>query len=158
VREFTAQRTGLHDEVRPGRPLIDVSTQIAGLMKDEPLSSTRHLARQLAVTKGVAKRNLQEVLRFHKFNLKWVPNALSAEQKAARVQILRGSYNNLLFERQKNFDIIITGDKSQYYWSYTESSMSARSRDDVPTRPLQKNNSKKSMFKLFFQRRETCIP
>jgi hypothetical protein len=29
VREFEAQRTDLRDEVQPGRPLIDVSAQIA---------------------------------------------------------------------------------------------------------------------------------
>jgi hypothetical protein len=55
VREFKAQRTDLHDEVRPGRPLIDVSAQIARLLNDEPFSSTRHLARQLAVTKEIVK-------------------------------------------------------------------------------------------------------
>jgi hypothetical protein len=85
VREFKVQRTELHDEIRPGRPLVDVSAQIARLPNDEPFSSTRHLARQLAVTKEVVKRNLQEVLGFHKRILKWVPNVLSAEQMAARV-------------------------------------------------------------------------
>jgi hypothetical protein len=45
AREFKAQRTDLHDEVRPGRPLIDVSAQITRLVNDEPFGSTRHLAR-----------------------------------------------------------------------------------------------------------------
>jgi transposase len=58
VREFKAQRTDLHDELRPGRLLIDVSAQIARLLNDEPFSSTRHLARQLAFTKEVVKSNL----------------------------------------------------------------------------------------------------
>jgi hypothetical protein len=101
VREFKTERTDLHDEVWPGRPLIDVSAQIARLVNAEPFSSIRHLARQLAVTKEVVKRNLQEVLEFHKFSLKWMPNLLSAEQKAARVQISRKLCNNLIFERQK---------------------------------------------------------
>jgi hypothetical protein len=150
VREFQAQRTDLHDEIRPGRPLIDVSTQIARLLNDEPFSSTCHLARQLAVTKEIVKRNLQEVLGFHKFSLQWVPNVFTAEQNAARVQMSRELYNNLIFERQKNFPTIITGDESWYYWSYAESSMWARSRDDVPTRPLQKIDLRKSMFTIFF--------
>jgi hypothetical protein len=62
-----------------------------------PYSLTRHLARQLVVTKEVVKRNLQEVLGFHKFSLKWVPNVLSAEQKAARVQMLRELYKQSHF-------------------------------------------------------------
>jgi hypothetical protein len=70
-------------------------------VNDEPLSSTRHLAPQVAVTKEAVKRNLQEVLEFHKLGLEWVPNMLSAEQKAARVQISRELYDNLIFERQK---------------------------------------------------------
>jgi hypothetical protein len=45
VREFTADRTHLHGEVRPGRPLIEVSAQIGRLLNDERFSSTRHLAR-----------------------------------------------------------------------------------------------------------------
>jgi hypothetical protein len=130
--------------------LIDVSAQIARLLNGEPFNLTRHLARQLAVTKEVVIRNLQEVLMFHKFSLKWVPNVLSAEQKAARVQMSRELYNNLIFERQKTFATIITGDESWYYWSYAESWIWARSRDDVPTRPLQKSDSEKSMFTIFF--------
>jgi hypothetical protein len=89
VREFKTQRTDLHDEVRPGRSFIDIYAQIARLLNDEPFSSTRHLARQLAVTKKVVKGNMQEVLGFHKFSLKWVPNMLSAEQKIARARMSR---------------------------------------------------------------------
>jgi hypothetical protein len=121
--EFKAQRTDLHNEVRPGRPLINVSAHIARLLKDKPLNSTRHLPRELAVTKEVVKRNLQEVLGFHNYSLKWVPNVLSTEQKATKVQISFELDNNLIFERQKNFAAIITGDESWYYWSYAESSM-----------------------------------
>jgi hypothetical protein len=62
VGEFKAQRTDLHDEVRPGRRLSDVSTQIARLLNNEPFSSIRRLPRQLAAANGVVKRNLQEVL------------------------------------------------------------------------------------------------
>jgi transposase len=32
VREFKAQSTELHDEIRPGRPSIDASAQIARLL------------------------------------------------------------------------------------------------------------------------------
>jgi histone-lysine N-methyltransferase SETMAR len=150
VRKFTAQRTDLHDEVRPGRSLIDVSAHIARLLNDHPFSSTCHLTRQLAITKEVVKRDLQEVLRFHKFSLKWVPNLLRAEQMATRVQMSRELYDSLIFERQKNFAAIITGDESWYYWSYAESSLWVRSGHDVPTRPFQKIDSKKWMFTIFF--------
>jgi histone-lysine N-methyltransferase SETMAR len=150
VCEFKAQKTGLHDEIRPRRPLIDVFAQIARILNDEPFGSTCHLARQLAVTKEVVKRNLQEVLGFHKFGLKWVPNVLSAEQKAARVQMSCEFYNNLIFERQKDFATEITRDESQYYRSYAEWSMWRPSRGDIPTRPFQKIDSKKSLFTIFF--------
>jgi hypothetical protein len=66
----------------------------------------------LAVTKEIVKKNLQEVLRSHKFSVKWVPNVLSAQHKAARVQMSRELYNNLIFEREKIFATIITGDES----------------------------------------------
>jgi hypothetical protein len=102
----------------------------------------------LAVIKEVVKRNLQEVVGFHKFSLKWVLNVLSAEQKAARIHMSRGLYNNLIFARQKNPATIIT--ESWYYWSYTESSVWAQSRGDVRIRRLQKIDSKKSLFTKFF--------
>jgi hypothetical protein len=101
VREFKTQRTDLHNEVRPGRSVTDIFAQIARHLNDEPFSSTRHLARELAATKEVVKRNLHEVLSFQKFSLKWVPNVLSAEQKAARVQMSCELYNNLIFQREK---------------------------------------------------------
>jgi hypothetical protein len=97
MREFKAQRTDLHNEVRPGRPLIDVSAQIARLLNNQPLSPIRRLARQLAVTTEAAKR-YAERHGIHKFSLKLVPNVFSAEQKAARVQMSRELYNNLIFE------------------------------------------------------------
>jgi hypothetical protein len=104
----------------------------------------------LGFIKEVVKRNLQEVLRFHKLSLKWVPNVLVAKQKVARVQMSRDLYDNLIFERQKNFATIITGDENWYYWSDAESPIWARSGDNVPTRPLQKIQSKKSMFRILF--------
>jgi hypothetical protein len=76
------------------------------------VSSTRHLALKLAATKEIVKTNLQEVQWFQKFSLKWVPDALSAEQKAARVQMSRELYNNLVFEQRKNLATIVTGDDS----------------------------------------------
>jgi hypothetical protein len=140
----------LHDKVRPGRPFTDISAQIVRLLNDEPFSSTRRLARQSAVTKGVVKRNLQEVLGLHKCRLKWVPNVLSAEQKATKVEISRELNNDLIFERQETFATIITGDENWYYYSYTESLMWARSRDDVSTRPPQKIDSKRSALTICF--------
>jgi transposase len=44
VREFKAQRTDLHDTVRLGKPLINVSAQIARLLNNEPFGLIRHLA------------------------------------------------------------------------------------------------------------------
>jgi hypothetical protein len=149
VREFKAQRTDLHDEVRPGIPLIDVSTPITRLLNNDPFHLTRHLARQLSITNELIKRNVQEVLGFPKSGLKWVPNVLSAEQKAARVQMSHKLYTNFIFKRQKNFGTVTTGDETWYYWSYAESSMWARSYDDVPTRPLQKIDSKSRCSQYF---------
>jgi hypothetical protein len=55
--------------------------------------------------------------------LKWVLNVRSGEQKAARVQMSRELYNNLISEREKNFAAIITGDERWYDWPYAEGSM-----------------------------------
>jgi hypothetical protein len=101
VHEFRAQRTDLQDEIRSERPLIDISAHIARPLNDKPFSSILHFGRQLAGTKEVVNRNLQEILGFHKCSLKWVPNVLSAEQKAARGKMSRELHNNLIFERQK---------------------------------------------------------
>jgi hypothetical protein len=79
VRGLKAQRTDLHDEVRPGRSLINIYAEIARLLNNESFGSNRCLARQLAAANEIVKRNLQEVLEFHKFHLKWAPNVLSAQ-------------------------------------------------------------------------------
>jgi hypothetical protein len=60
VRGFKGQKTDIHDGVRPGRPLIDISAQIARLLNDEPFNSTHRLARQLAVTKEVVKKRYRK--------------------------------------------------------------------------------------------------
>jgi hypothetical protein len=109
VREFTPQGTDLLSAARPGRPFTDVSTQIAWLLNDESFSSTRYLVSQLTTSKIVVKMNIQEIMGFHKFNLKWVPNVLSDDQKAARVAVSHELENNLLSERRNNFFTIIRG-------------------------------------------------
>jgi hypothetical protein len=154
VRELRVQWTDLHDETWPGRPSTDVSAQIAWLLNDEQFSSTRYLARQLAINKGLAKRNLQEIMGFYKLSLERFVNLLSANQKAARVARSREWYNILLLEQRNNVFIIITRDKNWYCWSYSESSMWELSWNGVPTRPFQKINSKKFMLAIFFARKK----
>jgi hypothetical protein len=157
VHGFKGQRTDVHDEVQPERPLIDVSVQIARLLNNEPFSLTRFVARQLAVAKEVVKRNLHKVLWFHNFSLKWVPNVLSAEQKAARVQMSRELYNNLIFEGQKTLlqsslgmRVGIIGLMRNRRCGHDHAMMFQQAHFRKLIR--------KSRCSQYFQRRETCVP
>jgi hypothetical protein len=85
VHEFKAQRTELHDEVRPRRPLIDVSAQIARLLNEEPFCSTRHLWGNRMCEAESSRRDILSRDEGSKSVSRRVAGGGSAAQKNARL-------------------------------------------------------------------------
>jgi hypothetical protein len=122
VKQYDGGRRDPIDLSKPGRPVFDFAEAVSQLLREEPFSSTRHIAVQLRLSRTSVKRTLVSVLGMRKFSLRWVPHDLTEFQKAQRVKDSRGLLKALKVDAKNNFVNIITGDESWYYWSYEHQS------------------------------------
>jgi hypothetical protein len=150
VKQYDGGRRDPTDLSKPGRPVSDGAGAVSQLLREEPFSSSRHIAAQLRLRRTSVKQTLVSVLGIRKFSLRWVRHDLTEFQKALRIKDSRGFLKALKVDATNNFVNIITGDESSYYWSYEHQLQWSASRATVPTRTLQKIDTKKSMFTLIF--------
>jgi transposase len=73
------------DEIRQGRPLLDLRETISQFLKDEPFLSARVFAKRLAASPHTVKEVLRRDLRLKKFTRRWVPHERSLSNKAKTV-------------------------------------------------------------------------
>jgi hypothetical protein len=69
VKRYDGGRRDPRDVSKPGRP---VSEAVSQLLREEPFSSTRHIAAQLRLSRTSVKRILVSVLGMKKFSSRWV--------------------------------------------------------------------------------------
>jgi hypothetical protein len=150
VTQYDGGRRDPTDLSKPGRPVFDVAEASSQLLREEPFSSTRHIAAQRRLSRTSVKWTLVSVLEMRKFSLRWVTRDLTEFQKAQRVKDSRGILKALKVDAKNNFVHIITGDESWYSWSSEHHSQWSTSRATVPTRTLPRIDTKKSMFTLIF--------
>jgi histone-lysine N-methyltransferase SETMAR len=150
VKQYDGGRRDPTDLSQPGMPVSDVAEAVSQLRREEPFSSTRHIAAQLRLSRKSVKRTLVSVLGMRKFSFRWVPHDLTEFQNAQSVKNSRGLLKVLKVDAKNNFVNIITGDERWYYWSYEHESQWSTSRATVPSRTFQKIDTKKSMFTFIF--------
>jgi hypothetical protein len=150
-KRFSEGRTDLEDDPRSGRPSHDEFAEGIGAMIDEcPFISCKRLAIHFRIAKATCLRILHDVLHLKKFNLRWVPHSLSADQKAERVSVSREMLTILESEKCHDFDTILTGDESWFYFEYPYPAAWAEARDLVPTRTQQKIDTEKCLISVIW--------
>jgi histone-lysine N-methyltransferase SETMAR len=149
-QRFKQGQFDLNDEIRPGRPALDIADTISQLLKDEPFLSARVLAKRLGTNPHTIRDVLTRDLGLTRFTRRWVPHELSRANKARRVEDSRLLLEELRKDSRRDFDHIMTGDESWFYYSYDSSSMFARDRASVVPRVSKTIGSKKAMITIFF--------
>jgi hypothetical protein len=61
---------------------------------------------------------LHEVLLLQKFNLRWIPHTLGGNQKVERVALSSELFEILTNQGRNEFDQVIAGDESWFYFEY----------------------------------------
>jgi hypothetical protein len=118
-KRFVESRTDLGDDPQSGRPSHDEFAEDMGAMIEEcPFISCKRLDTHFRIAKVICLRILHEVLHLQKFNLHSVPHSLSDDPKAERVSISGEMLRILESEERHNFDTILTGDESWFYFEY----------------------------------------
>jgi hypothetical protein len=110
---------------------------MGAMIEECPFISCKRLATHFRIANTTCLRILHEVLHLQKFNLRWVPHSLSDDQKAGRVSISGEMLRILESEERHNFDTILTGDESRFYFEHHYPAALSETRDLVPTRTEQ---------------------
>jgi transposase len=132
-RCFQQGRTDLFDDPRSGRPLMhDLGEIIRSVLEERSFTSYKVLCRHFRVDKAMCLRILHDTLDLKKFHLRWVPHALSSNQKNERVSDSRLLLVALEQNKATLFQGVITGDESWFFLYYPRDSMWDSSQDDLP--------------------------
>jgi hypothetical protein len=104
------------DLARSGRPSrSDLAALIQSLLQQFPFIACKALCGKLEIGKATCGRVLHDDLHLEKFNLRYVPHSLEADQKRWRVELPRGLLQILEQDQQYEFEHILTGDESWFF-------------------------------------------
>jgi histone-lysine N-methyltransferase SETMAR len=115
---FLQGSTTLFDNLRSGRPRTqDLAEAVRSMLNEKPFTSCTVLCRHFRIVKTTCLWILHDELQWQKFHLRWVPHALSSNQKSERV-----TYSSLLLEvleeaQRTGVERVITGDESWFFLS-----------------------------------------
>jgi hypothetical protein len=124
-QKFKAGDFSMDDQVRPGRPPIEISGAIMSLLSDEPFLSARVLAARLSSTHQTIKRVLVSELGMRKFVRRRIPHDLSEANRRERVLKANLFLEELRADEGNKFVNTMTGDESWFFLSYESDSMFA---------------------------------
>jgi hypothetical protein len=106
----------LFDLARSGRPSRrGLGAPIQSFLQQFPFVSRKVLCCRLKIGKATCWRVLRDDLHLEKFNLRYVPHSLEADQKRSRVELSRELLQVLEQDQQYEFEHILTGDESWFF-------------------------------------------
>ena len=133
-----------------GRPRDEILTSdLVDYLKQEPYASAHCLADIFDVAVSTVTAHLKGAGLKH-FNLRWVPNVLSDEQKKARVDDAIALLCDIERLPSRGPLQIVTSDESWFLHDNPHSEMWCESRDDVATRPSPTIARAKTLVVVFW--------
>jgi histone-lysine N-methyltransferase SETMAR len=142
--------TFFEDAKRSGRPCENVGLEpmIREILADEPFSSTRSLAEDLGKPRETIRVILITRMGLRKFKCRWIPHALTDDQKKMRVSCALAMLSRLTV--RDGIKNTITGDESWFYLEIPATGQWADSPENVQ-KNVQKNiASKKVMITILW--------
>jgi hypothetical protein len=97
--------------------LDDSDEAILSALDENPFASVHQLSPRTHIPTTTVYRRRTESLGFTARHLRWVPHALSEEQRAQRVDLSRELLRTLQVQRDCAWHDIVTLDKSWFYLS-----------------------------------------
>jgi hypothetical protein len=101
------------------------------------------------ISKATCLHMLQDDLHLEKFNLRYVLHSLEVDQKPSRVELSRELLPILEQDQQYEFEHILAGNESWFFFECFHHLCWAANPDDVPEIPKQKINPTSVSFRLF---------
>jgi hypothetical protein len=122
---------------RPSRS--DLAASIQSLLQQFPFISCKVLCRKLKIGKATCLHVLHDDLHLENFNLRYVPHSREADQKRSRVELSQELLQRLERTQQYEFERVLTGDESWFFFEYFHHWCWAANPDDVAE--IAKQNS-----------------
>ena len=151
VRKFNADEFDVEDNVRSGRPSMDIKDKIQEILDTEKHATTRSISLQLNISNNTAWRHLLEMGKHYLANV-WVPHKLTEANKLNRVRICQE-----LLERHSRANFLmqlVTCDEIWIYWDNEGMGgqrKSWRGAGDTPvTIPLRTMTTRKHLASVFW--------
>ena len=107
-QRFRSEDNRLSDKPREGRPVLLDNDALRAAVEANPMQTVEELARELHVTHSTVHRHLQDLWYVSKLG-KWVPHALTPQQKQQRVDIC--SFLLTRDRREPFLDMLVIGDE-----------------------------------------------
>lgn len=157
--EFRRKRKSLKDEPHHGRPL-DVTTYVnvtlaKKLIKENPRITYTEIQNQLEISAYSVHKILRNNLKVKKVFSRWVPHALTEEQRKVRKEICQKNLNTFEQGGPQFISKIVTGDETYVPFydapTHQETKLWVFENEDVPTVLHYPTSRKKLMFTVFFR-------
>jgi len=113
-REFTADRTEIHDEERSGRPSISDETVAKGeqMHQDQRITLDDLCILVPEISRSTIGRTLTEKLEYRNVCARWVPRMLTEDHQRQRTDSSREFLQRYADENDNFLDSIVMGDET----------------------------------------------
>jgi hypothetical protein len=148
--------------IRQGRELLDHESQSAKLLIDflhiqilsslekQPFHPAYSLAKIFDVSHTTILNHVRDSLGMKLFHLRWIPNQLTEQLRASRIQKCQELLPLLERMEANEFGNIITGDESCFMFEYQHAVKWSLCREDVSERVRQQIGTKKFMLTVIW--------
>ena len=158
VRRFRSENYDLEDRLRSGRPshLIadDFGDIIRGTLAESPQTTTMELAELCDCSVTTTRTVMVERLGYRMLQCRWVPHALTADQKKARVEFCTEFLRVYSEGGSNEVYNLVTGDET---WVRVydpkvglQGKVWVHFGDEAPEQPRRSHHQKKFMACIFF--------
>ena len=147
---YRVGRADLYDNQRPGRPPAEgLDDSLKTLILENPHATAREMAEELGHSVSTITEHLH-AMGLHCFQLRWVPHALTDQQKATRAGDAMELLSNIRQLGVHGASTIFTSDESWFNHDNPHTAMWCETREDALTRPKQTIARDKTLVVVFW--------
>jgi hypothetical protein len=141
--------TELFVDPRSGRSLEnDLADALRAMIQEFPFTSYQLLCIHFRLGKATCLRILRDILRWQKFNVRWVPHSRGYTQRGERMSISKDLLRVLRENQKIGFANVMTVDESWFSIEYAHQLVSILCTDEIPGKIKQKIDTEKCLISV----------
>jgi hypothetical protein len=150
-KRFVNGRITLEDDPRSGRPpRSDLCESLRALIDEGPFIACKRMYQKRMIPKTTCLRVLHEDLGFRKRYLRCDPHSMTWSEAQCWVTFFEELLEVVRHAKETNFEHLLTGDESWFYYQDLHDSAWAPSRVTLPTRTSKKIQTKSCLVSIIW--------